>query len=143
MLQLTDDISGGASGIRIQPDGKYLISAYSWSKESGQYSSMIARLNPDPKSSVLRDISITSPLSLHPTPSTDNCTVTYTLANNSDCTLTLRDESGRSVKIFMTSQYRVAGKHEDELDLRGLASGVYFLSLEYDGKSEMVKLIKQ
>ncbi|HEY6172748.1 MAG TPA: T9SS type A sorting domain-containing protein [Candidatus Kapabacteria bacterium] len=142
-LQLIDETYGVALGIRIQPDGKYLISAYSWSNKLGQYGSMLARLNPDPKSSVLQNISRTSSISLYPTPSLDNCTITYTLPTNSDCSLTLRDESGRAVKTYMTSEYRSAGKHEDELDLRGLAAGVYFLSLGHNGKTETAKFIKQ
>ncbi|HEY6172746.1 MAG TPA: T9SS type A sorting domain-containing protein, partial [Candidatus Kapabacteria bacterium] len=62
---------------------------------------------------------------------------------STDCSLTLRDESGRAVRTFVTNEFRAVGKHEDELDLRGLATGVYFLSLDHDGKTETVKLIKQ
>lgn len=55
--------------------------------------------------------------------------------------MTLRDESGREVKTFMAGEYKAAGKHEDELDLRGLATGVYFLSLEHDGIIETAKVV--
>lgn len=140
-LHLIEDYSGYAAKALIQPDGKYLIAGGSQSNEFGQYRNMMARLNPDPKSSALRDVSIIPSISIHPTPSTDNCIVTYTLSTSSDCSLTLRDESGRAVKTFMTGEYQTAGKHEDELDLRGLAAGVYFLSLVHDGKTETAKVV--
>ncbi|HEY6172609.1 MAG TPA: T9SS type A sorting domain-containing protein, partial [Candidatus Kapabacteria bacterium] len=90
-----------------------------------------------------RASSLSSYITLHPTPSTDYCTVTYTLASSSQCTITLRDESGREVRTYATNQYRTAGEHKEELDLRGLATGVYFLWVEHNGKTETAKLIKQ
>lgn len=143
-LQLVEDYSGFASEVIIQPDGKYLISGGSHSNESGKERIMMARLNPEPTSSVMSgNSSASSPLKLHPTPSTDNCTVTYTLPTSSNCTLTLRDESGREVRVFGRDEYRSIGEHKEEFDLRGLASGVYFLQIESGGSVQTAKLIKQ
>ncbi|HEY6171791.1 MAG TPA: T9SS type A sorting domain-containing protein [Candidatus Kapabacteria bacterium] len=86
---------------------------------------------------------VSSSVFMYPTPSTDNCTVTYTLPASSQCTITLRDESGREVRTFVQDEYRTAGKQDEDIDLRGLASGVYFLSIEHDDKTETAKLIKQ
>ncbi len=129
----------GIHSISVQRDGKYVIGGYS-SSRSGEYC-MMYRLNNENTSIVQNKIVSLPHLSLHPTPSTDNCTVTYTLPSSGVCTMTLRDESGREVRTFMTGQYKAAGKHEDELDLRGLAAGVYFLWIEHDGKIETAKVV--
>ncbi|HEY6172244.1 MAG TPA: T9SS type A sorting domain-containing protein [Candidatus Kapabacteria bacterium] len=154
MLDSSYGVSGGAIklpirttklySIDIQSDGKYLFCGYA-GQSNPEWNALLYRVNNTGASDVRRDITRPgkSQLSLHPTPATDNCTITFTLPTSSDCSLTLRDESGRAVKTFITNEFRAAGKHEDELDLRGLAAGVYFLSLEHDGKTETAKLIKQ
>jgi uncharacterized delta-60 repeat protein len=127
--------------IAVQKDGKYVLGGYS-SQRSGEYCLMY-RLNNESTSQVQYKNISTSPLSLHPTPSTDNCTITYTLPTSGECTMTLRDESGREVRTFATSEYRTAGEHKEELDLGRLASGVYFLQIESGGAMQTAKLIKQ
>jgi uncharacterized delta-60 repeat protein len=141
-LHLIDDHSGYAATLHVQPDGKYLIAGGSQSKEWGYYTILMARLNPDAKVSVKSNSSLGTGISVYPTPSTDNCTVTYTLPSSGECRVTLRDESGREVRTF-ASEYRTAGEHKEELDLRGLAAGVYFLQIESGGVAQTAKLIKQ
>jgi uncharacterized delta-60 repeat protein len=130
---------GEATGIIIQKDGKYLITGEI--RLTAFTSNLICRIDPNATSGVRGCETTNSSISLYPTPTTDNCTITYTLPKNSDCSLTLRDESGREVRTFMTDEYSTAGRHEEELDLRGLASGVYFLSLEHEGNIETVKVV--
>jgi uncharacterized delta-60 repeat protein len=142
ILKILPNSYGEANGIVLQKDGKYLVTGEIRSSKIGA-SNLICRIDPNAFSGVRNQSNNITSISLHPTPSTDNCTVTYTLPNNSTCTIKLRDESGREVRTLMTSEYRTVGKHDEELDLRGLSSGVYFLSLEYDGNVETAKLIKQ
>jgi uncharacterized delta-60 repeat protein len=128
------------TAVAIQPDGKYLVGG--WSYKDVVYSTIIQRIDANKFISV-KSIPIAEHIfSLHPTPSTDNCTITYTLPSSGECTMTLRDESGREVRTF-ANQYRTAGEHKEELDLRGLATGVYFLQIEYNGTIQTAKLIKQ
>lgn len=125
----------------VDNNGKYLINAYYY-RDSVQ-GGLIYRVNNTRMSNVLITEAASTPISLHPTPSLDICTVTYTLPSSGECTMTLRDESGREVRTFATNQYRTAGEHKEELDLRGLAAGVYFLQIETNGTSQTAKLIKQ
>lgn len=132
-------------GIVVQPDGKYVVAGVIAGTEIGltKYYGMIYRVNNGASTNVSHMVATPSTFSLHPTPSLDNCTVTYALPISSECTMSLRDESGRQVRAFATNQHRTAGKHEEELDLRGLAAGVYFVQIESNGTIQTAKLIKQ
>ncbi|HEY6172747.1 MAG TPA: T9SS type A sorting domain-containing protein [Candidatus Kapabacteria bacterium] len=127
--------------IAIQSDGKYIVLGTDF--KDNQSTAVICRLVSYGATAVARLNENINAISLHPTPSLDNCTVTYTLPASSDCSLTLRDESGREVRTLVTSEFRASGKHQEELDLRGLASGVYFLEIESGGTIQTAKLIKQ
>jgi uncharacterized delta-60 repeat protein len=128
------------SSIGIQADGKYVVAGFR--SDSNGYNGFIYRLHNTGISRVLNTDLSSSSISLHPTPSTDNCTATYTLPASGECRVTLRDESGREVRTF-ASEYRTAGEHKEELDLRGLSAGVYFLQIEANGATQTAKLIKQ
>jgi uncharacterized delta-60 repeat protein len=128
----------------VQSDGKYLIMGFGYATDDGRGVVRICRINNNGKLAVYPTSKNSSTLiSLHPTPSTDNCTVTYTFPSSGNCTMTLRDESGRTVRTFATDKYRTAGKQDEDIDLRGLASGVYFLQVEANGAIQTAKLIKQ
>jgi uncharacterized delta-60 repeat protein len=122
-------------------DGKFVVAGYEY--KPNHSIGILCRLNNIGKAQVSSSSKIFSSASLHPTPSAENCTVTYTLPSSGDCIMTLRDESGREVKTFATSGFRTVGEHKEELDLRGLASGVYFLQIESGGTIQTAKLIKQ
>jgi uncharacterized delta-60 repeat protein len=135
---------GHAYDIAIQSDGTYLMTGTIWPDTTKASLRILFRLHEDPQVSLRHTTSlVSSPISLHPTPSTDNCTITYTLPSSDNCTMTLRDESGREVRTFTTNEHRTAGEHKEELDLRGLAVGVYFLQIESNGSIQAAKLIKQ
>jgi uncharacterized delta-60 repeat protein len=131
-----------ANDLIMQTDGKYLVLGWINNYHIGTRNPLVYRIT-IPQSGVSHSKSFTNSPSLHPTPSTDNCTVTYTLPSSGNYTMTLRDESGRQVRTFVTDQHRTAGEHKEELDLRGLASGAYFLQIESNGVIQTAKLIKQ
>lgn len=126
----------------VQPDGKYVVAGWFYS-DTVTGASLVYRLDPPQLSTSTNRKDRVYSVTLHPTPSTDNCTVTYTLPTGGNCTMTLRDESGRQVKTFATSEYRTAGEHKEELDLRDLAAGVYFVQIESGGTVQTAKVIKQ
>ncbi|HEY6172610.1 MAG TPA: T9SS type A sorting domain-containing protein [Candidatus Kapabacteria bacterium] len=131
------------NSIAVQSDGKYLVAGSNNTRNGGWWYAVFCRLNNKPTLNVPSNTIFSNPITVHPTPSTDNCTVTYTLTASSQCTITLRDESGREVRTFAQDEYRTSGEHKEELDLRGLASGVYFLQIESNGSIQTAKLIKQ
>jgi uncharacterized delta-60 repeat protein len=130
------------TSVAVQSDGKYVVTGYAAAND-GRYIGKICRINPDGKLRTNPTYEHSSSISVYPTPSTNNCTVTYTLPSSGECTMSLRDESGRQVKTFVTGGFRTAGEHKEELDLRGLAAGVYFLQIESNGTIQTEKLIKQ
>jgi uncharacterized delta-60 repeat protein len=125
----------------VQRDAKYLIAGNG--RINDRNVAVITRMINTGKLHTTSQPKPIHSLTLHPTPSSDNCTVTYTLNASGNCIMTLRDESGREVKTFATSGFRTVGEHKEELDLRGLASGVYFLQIESGGAIQTAKLIKQ
>ncbi|HEY6171792.1 MAG TPA: T9SS type A sorting domain-containing protein, partial [Candidatus Kapabacteria bacterium] len=130
--------------IAVQSDGKYLVMGFNYASDDGRAIARICLNNNTGKAAVYpTSKNPSTPVSLHPTPSTDNCTVTYTLPTASKCTITLRDESGREVRTFVQDEYRTAGEHEEELDLRSLPIGAYFLQIVCNGSIQTAKLIKQ
>jgi uncharacterized delta-60 repeat protein len=129
------------SSVVLDQEGKVVVMGYSALDVTP--SIIICRLNNSAKEQVVSALKRPSSASVHPTPSTDNCTATYTLPVSGNCTMTLRDESGRQVRTFAMSEYRTTGEHKEELDLRGLVSGVYFLQIESGGVIQTAKLIKQ
>lgn len=133
------DINTNGNPLTVQRDAKYLIAGNA--RVNDRNAAVLTRMINTGKLKTSTALPSNS-LTLHPTPSTESCTITYTLPTSGGCTMTLRDESGREVRTFVTNEFRTAGEHKEELDLRGLAAGVYFLSLEHDGKIETTKLIK-
>ncbi|HEY6171769.1 MAG TPA: T9SS type A sorting domain-containing protein, partial [Candidatus Kapabacteria bacterium] len=135
----------GIADIAIGNDGKYLMAGILRCTDVGIVAEqgILYRVNNKAVASVYSSSALSQPISQFPSPSTDNCTITYTLPSSSQCTITLRDESGREVRKFATDEYRTAGEHKEELDLRGLASGAYFLQIESNDLIQTAKLIKQ
>jgi uncharacterized delta-60 repeat protein len=129
-------------GVAVQSDGKYVALGLHIGDAVGNYVALY-RFHNTGTARVDRSPASSSSISLHPTPSTNNCTVTYTLPSSSNCTMTLRDESGREVRTFTTNEHRTTGEHKEELDLHGLAAGVYFVQIESGGTIQTAKLIKQ
>lgn len=137
VLRIFDDAD--AEALAVQSNGKYIVAAIDGRK------ALVYRLN-NVFTSRINDrntLRNNREIDVHPTPSTNNCTVTYTLPSSSQCTITLRDESGREVRVFAEDEYRIAGEHKEELDLRGLAAGVYFLQIESNGTVQSAKLLKK
>jgi uncharacterized delta-60 repeat protein len=127
----------------VQTDGKFIAAGTGHEYTDYRNVAVVSRINSDGKSGISLAKENSSMIVVHPTPSTNNCTVTYTLPSSGNCTLTLRDESGREVKTFTTNEYRTSGEHKEELDLRGLPTGAYFLQLESNGVIQTAKLIKE
>jgi uncharacterized delta-60 repeat protein len=134
---------GEVRAIDIQSDGKCVVTGWIFDAPHSYYSNVTYRIN-STLNRIYQDDELNRPcISVHPTPSADNCTVKCTLPSSSNCTMTLRDESGREVRTFITNQYRTAGEYKEELDLRGLSAGVYFFLVESNGAIQTAKLIKQ
>ncbi|MCG9910078.1 MAG: PKD domain-containing protein [Flavobacteriales bacterium] len=87
----------------------------------------------------LEEQNLLSSLYLFPNPASDNVTLTFTPDWQKDVRLTLTDMSGRVLR----SQTAQPMEGVLEIDLQGLASGMYFVTLTSGGKSKTLPLIKQ
>ena len=76
-------------------------------------------------------------LKCHPNPAKDMVIVDYSIPQQEGCTIfMLIDESGRIIKQLSNH----SGENQKEIDLRGLAPGIYYLCLENHGWYGSIKL---
>ncbi|MDX1943418.1 MAG: esterase-like activity of phytase family protein [Saprospiraceae bacterium] len=77
-----------------------------------------------------------------PNPFKESCTVSYNLKTNSNVVIRLTDVLGREIKTLVAEK-QAAGQHNFTLNERNLASGMYYLSVQIDGKTAAMPIVKQ
>ncbi len=84
---------------------------------------------------------IASEFSVYPSvTSTGHSAVQFTLTENSTVIIELMNATGQHVKNILKADF-VKGVHQSEVDLKGLAKGIYFINLNISGKSESKKIV--
>ena len=76
-----------------------------------------------------------------PNPATGRTTATFSLPRAAPVTLTLLDETGRTVRVAAKDQAVGSGSQALPVPLEGLAPGLYFLRLEAEGVSQSEKVV--
>ncbi len=96
---------------------------------------------------------VTTPLAIHetesefsfrlfPNPINSISRLEFNLIEDSEVQLGIRDSQGRIVKMIVATTLE-AGKHQIDLDMTDLSSGIYFIELSINGRQYSEKLIKQ
>ncbi len=75
-----------------------------------------------------------------PEPASSYTTISYTLPEIADATLSLYDISGRRVKILV-SEMQAPGAHTVEINTTDLAAGLYLIFLESGGETRTEKMV--
>lgn len=83
---------------------------------------------------------IAGKIEVYPNPSNGLFTLNITTEQEEDFMLSVRDVQG---KLIYKESLRVNGAHRDDIDLAGLAKGVYFLQIQNDQATKVEKLIIQ
>jgi hypothetical protein len=65
-----------------------------------------------------------------PNPASDKIQIGFTLGKSAMIDLKLYDINGREVRTVANDQYYIQGLHTKEMDISGLASGIYALTLQ-------------
>jgi hypothetical protein len=78
---------------------------------------------------------------IYPNPVTNKATIEFTLNKSSVISTVIYDESGRIVKKIKKSEFKT-GSNSIQLDVADLKSGIYFVSLDIDGKVISKQIIK-
>jgi photosystem II stability/assembly factor-like uncharacterized protein len=79
-------------------------------------------------------------LAVSPNPVTAATRVSFELPAAADVSLTLHDVAGRRVATVVDER-RAAGRYVQPLELRGLASGVYFARMQAGGKADVTRVV--
>lgn len=81
-------------------------------------------------------------LNCFPNPAKDHATLSFTMDEAGDATISIINIAGQQVKSFEEKSFS-AEKHAEELNLNDLADGVYFIRLEMmNRKTATIRLIK-
>ncbi len=80
-------------------------------------------------------------ITLYPNPTTGKLTLSFTTQKSTNATWTLYNELGKKIKI--DKQKLIVGNNQINLDLKKLKKGVYFVSLEIDGRLVTKQIVKQ
>ncbi len=79
-------------------------------------------------------------LSCYPNPFNSGATVSYNLPKATTVSLRLYDLSGQQVRTLIDG-YNQAGAHTANLTANNLSSGLYFIKLDFDGQSQIQKIM--
>jgi hypothetical protein len=77
-------------------------------------------------------------LTVFPNPASINVSVNYTLDQNSDVTMDIYNMLGEKVKTVVAEK-EILGKHHIDINVESLNSGCYFVKLNTDTSSEVLK----
>lgn len=77
---------------------------------------------------------------VYPNPANENATVYFNALTSTKASLRLYDAQGRLVKEWWDNKTLNGGWMQEQIDLDGVAPGMYMLSLETDGKQTVRKL---
>ena len=80
-------------------------------------------------------------ITIYPNPTTDKLTLSFITQKSTNTTWTLYTEIGKKIKTG--KQKLIVGINQINLDLEKLKSGIYFVSLEIDGKIVTKQIVKQ
>jgi hypothetical protein len=80
-------------------------------------------------------------VSVFPNPVNDMATVNFSIDTESDVTLYVTDAQGRMVMMLQQTTAMNSGTHRVEWNAAGLASGIYFLNLNIDGRNHVQRII--
>lgn len=76
----------------------------------------------------------------YPNPAQGSITATFKLADAGNAGFLLSDIQGKSIRSY-PPQYLPAGKHQQQLDLQGLAAGLYLLQLYTDDEHHFQRIL--
>lgn len=76
----------------------------------------------------------------YPNPASDKASFAFTLEENSNVSLSIYNTLGERIKEVATGNY-VKGAHQVECSVEDIPAGVYYYSLEAEGKRKMEKLV--
>lgn len=97
-----------------------------------EYPSVVANENPGPGQFYLNQN--------YPNPFNPSTTITFSLVSPSEAIITVFNNLGQKVKCYYMP-YMEAGEHSLQVDLNGLAGGVYFYSLNSGGNTLSRKML--
>jgi Peptidase family C25/Propeptide_C25/Peptidase family C25, C terminal ig-like domain/Secretion system C-terminal sorting domain len=83
----------------------------------------------------------TTGVNVYPNPVSDNATVNFSIEEQSDVTLYVTDAQGRTVQTLQQTTVMNQGTHRVEWNAATLASGIYFLNVNVNGKNNVQRII--
>jgi hypothetical protein len=80
-------------------------------------------------------------VNVYPNPVSDNATVNFSIEEQSDVALFVTDAQGRMVQTIQQTAMMNQGTHRVEWNAGTLASGIYFLNVNVNGRNNVQRII--
>ncbi len=93
----------------------------------------------DPCLGVDENADILSRMNIYPNPSEGMFMFSLDIPGTADFTFTVTDMLGKN--IFAKSQNKVTGMYSENIDLHGVGSGIYFATIQIEGKNYVKKIV--
>ena len=138
---LVVDGGGDESATCVQrtTDGGYIVSGFSDSYGSEDYDGILMKLESD--LGIAENVEVSSlDLRVSPNPSSGQVEILYYLTDITSASITVYDIDGRTVQRFESCP-AVLGCNSTSWTPTSLTSGIYFIRLEAESRSETAKLI--
>jgi uncharacterized delta-60 repeat protein len=126
----------------LQADGKLIVTGWTSDNLPNTSYAIVRYLSDIYTGGMETSSDVISHSLIYANPCLDHTTLTYALYHPTDITLQLTDLTGKITRTFF-SEHRSEGKHKEELNMEGIAAGVYFLRLTTGEKRVSFKIIKQ
>ncbi len=133
-----------ARAVCLDLEGRILAAGYSGNLPSVDYDYSLARYLNDLSIGIV-DFDHNNILALvYPNPLKNEATLQYELKNTETISLDLHDIHGNLIKSFITNEYRVKGKHAEQLHFdNSIPSGNYILVLNNCNHMKSIRIYKQ
>ncbi len=127
--------------LHMEADGKLLVTGYVFYPDSMSRFTM-ARYHSGYNTSIGM-LNTIQQLTLYPNPVNSVCHIEYTLEQPGQVTLALYDMQGKLMQHKAGDKMQTSGRHEVNLQMEDLPSGIYLLIMSQNGEQQTFKLLKE
>ena len=96
-------------------------------------------VNVDPCLGVDENTDMLSRMNIYPNPNDGLFTFNLDMPGTADFVLTVTDILGKN--IYSKSQERITGMYSENIDLKGVDAGIYFATIQIEGKTYVKKVV--
>lgn len=106
------------------------------------YLASVSKGGPDFSSGEIKKTEISKPTNIFPNPFNDHLHIDYSVQNESPVNISVYNLTGQKMEYLVSTNQHQAGNYTTTFDARKLSTGVYYIRILANEKSETVKVVK-